>query len=156
INEGTGQFNITFTGVSSGATNEAQTLSVTAISSNTAVVAIQSVSYLSPASSGTVRLRPGPSGTGTAGLALTVNDGGSGHQLFMRPFTLVVKPATNNLPTLSSIANQVINEDTVLGPINFTVGDVETTPANLTIRGTSSNPVLIPNQNITIGGSGAN
>ena len=41
-------------------------------------------------------------------------------------------------------------------PIPFTVGDVELTPAYLTVTATSSNTTLVPAGNISLGGSGAN
>src|SRR5207244_215135 len=43
-----------------------------------------------------------------------------------------------------------------VGPITFTVGDVDTALASLTVSGSSSNPALVPNGNIVFGGSGAN
>ena len=42
------------------------------------------------------------------------------------------------------------------GPIAFTVGDVDTAAASLTLAGVSSNPALLPDANIVFGGSGAN
>jgi hypothetical protein len=62
----------------------------------------------------------------------------------------------NNAPTASDIPNTTINEDTATGVINFTVADVETPAANLTVTATSGNQTLVPNGNITLGGSGAN
>ncbi len=59
-------------------------------------------------------------------------------------------------PTISVIANQAIAEDAATGNIAFTVGDAETPVAALTVSGTSSNTALVPNANITHGGSGAN
>jgi hypothetical protein len=62
----------------------------------------------------------------------------------------------NDLPTISDIPDTTINEDTSAGPLAFTVGDVETSAANLTLSGSSSNTTLVPNGNISFGGSGAN
>src|SRR2546430_15250281 len=62
----------------------------------------------------------------------------------------------NTAPTISAIADQVTNEDTSAGPINFTVGDVETGAGSLTVSGSSSDVTLVPNGNIAFGGSGAN
>ena len=64
--------------------------------------------------------------------------------------------AVNDAPTMSNIANQVIDEDTTTGAIAFTVGDVETTPENLTVFGSSSDPAIVPDANIVFGGNGAN
>src|SRR5207302_4382816 len=62
----------------------------------------------------------------------------------------------NTAPTISAIADQVTNEDTSAGPINFTVGDVETGAGSLTVSGSSSDVTLVPNGNSVFGGSGDN
>src|SRR2546430_12392767 len=62
----------------------------------------------------------------------------------------------NTAPTISAIADQVTNDDTSAGQINFTVGDVETGAGSLTVSGSSSDVTLVPNGNIAFGGSGAN
>jgi hypothetical protein len=64
--------------------------------------------------------------------------------------------SVNAPPTISSIASQVTNEDKSTGPIAFTVGDAETPAASLTVSASSSNASLLPNANISFGGSGAN
>ncbi len=61
----------------------------------------------------------------------------------------------NNLPVLQPISNRTINEDTVLGPIPFTISDVETLPENLVLGAFSSNPSIVPPQNIVFGGAGS-
>src|SRR5439155_1042041 len=64
--------------------------------------------------------------------------------------------AVTQSPTISSIANQGTAISTAKGPINFTINDAETAAASLLLSATSSNPTLLPNGNITFGGSGAN
>src|SRR5262249_7531363 len=61
----------------------------------------------------------------------------------------------NTPPTISSIANQTINEDGATSAIAFTIGDAETSASGLTVAGSSSNTTLVPNANISLGGSGA-
>jgi hypothetical protein len=61
----------------------------------------------------------------------------------------------NTSPTISTIANQTTNEDTATSAIAFTVGDLETAAASLTVSGSSSNTTLVPNANVVFGGSGA-
>jgi PKD repeat protein len=60
----------------------------------------------------------------------------------------------NTPPTISNIPDQTTLIGTTLGPINFTVGDAETAPANLQLSASSSNPALVPTSNIVFGGSG--
>jgi uncharacterized repeat protein (TIGR01451 family) len=57
-------------------------------------------------------------------------------------------------PLISDISNQTTNEDMVLGPVPFTVNDIDTPTSNLVVTAISSNPALIPNGNIILSGSG--
>jgi hypothetical protein len=62
----------------------------------------------------------------------------------------------NNPPTISDIADQVVTQNVATGSLAFTIGDTETAVASLTITATSSNQTLVPDANITLGGSDAN
>jgi len=62
----------------------------------------------------------------------------------------------NTPPTISDIASLSIPSGGNTGGLAFTVGDAETAAGSLTVTGSSSNPTLVPNGNIVIGGSGAN
>jgi uncharacterized repeat protein (TIGR01451 family) len=151
---GFANFNYPISGITAGASNENQTLTVTAVSSNTALVTVNSVNY-SSGTTGTLALRRvNNSATGAAVIAVTVTDNGGA--AITRTFTVFVKASANSPPTLSAIANQTIQEDATAGPIAFTVGDAATGAAQLTLSGSSSNQVLVPNGNIVFGGSGSN
>ena len=63
---------------------------------------------------------------------------------------------SNTAPKVSSIGNQTTTANSATGPIPFMVSDTETAASGLTVSGSSSNPALIPNANIILGGSGAN
>jgi hypothetical protein len=63
---------------------------------------------------------------------------------------------TNTPPTISSPANQSGCANTSSSAIAFTVGDEQTAVASLAVTATSSNLTLIPQANISLGGSGAN
>jgi hypothetical protein len=63
---------------------------------------------------------------------------------------------SNTAPTISSIGNQTMAVNTVIGPIPFTVGDAQTAVNTLILSGSSSNPSLLPNANITFNGSASN
>jgi hypothetical protein len=69
-------------------------------------------------------------------------------------FVLTVD-AVNDAPTITAIAPQATNEDSATGAVSFTIGDLETAVASLTVSGSSSNTALVPDANITFGGSGA-
>ncbi|WP_169577890.1 choice-of-anchor D domain-containing protein [Salisaeta longa] len=59
----------------------------------------------------------------------------------------------NDAPTISDIPDQTIEEDAPLDPVSFTVDDTETAASNLTVTATSDNQALVPDANITLGGS---
>ncbi len=60
----------------------------------------------------------------------------------------------NTSPAISGIPNQNIPANGTVGPIAFTISDTET-PGSLTVSASSGNLTLVPNANITLGGSGA-
>jgi gliding motility-associated-like protein len=60
-------------------------------------------------------------------------------------------PTISAIPDYSSCLNGYNT-----GAISFTIGDAETATTSLTVTATSSNTTLVPNGNITLGGSGAN
>ena len=63
---------------------------------------------------------------------------------------------TNTLPTITAIANQTNNQNTVVGPLSFTVFDAETPAGNLLVSGVSSNTTLVPNAQLVFSGTGSN
>lgn len=62
----------------------------------------------------------------------------------------------NNPPTISTIANQTIDEDNTLSWLQFTVSDVETSANSLVISASSSNQSLVQDSNIILWWSGQN
>jgi hypothetical protein len=61
----------------------------------------------------------------------------------------------NTSPTISPIPNQNTPANTAVGPISFIIGDDSPASSLILTRG-SSNPTLVPTNNIVFGGSGAN
>jgi|GEM_PF-1863683 len=64
-------------------------------------------------------------------------------------------PAANTAPTISAIAGKVSDQDMVIGPIDFSIGDNESDAASLTVSATADSTSLIPADAITVAGSGA-
>lgn len=63
--------------------------------------------------------------------------------------------SVNDRPTISDVGDRVTPEDVPVGPISFTIGDVESPAANLVVTAISSNLTLVPNANIALGGTGS-
>jgi hypothetical protein len=83
---------VKLTGITSGSTNEHQTLKITATSSNTGLIPTPRVSYTSPNTAGSLTFRPSYNKTGTATIRVTVDDGATNTptHLFTRSFTVTV------------------------------------------------------------------
>ena len=145
---------VNLTGIAAGL-GETQTLTVTATSSNTAVVPNPIVTYNSPDSTGFLSYSPVANTSGKAVITVTVTETGGtangGVNMIVRTFTAVVTPV-DQAPTLNVINNPApINENagkqTVpLAGITAGAGDAGQI---LSVTATSSNPALIPNPNVT-------
>jgi hypothetical protein len=64
-------------------------------------------------------------------------------------------PVVNAAPTVSTIADQSVNQDTVIGPLTFTISDAETAADALTVVASANATNVIPADGIVIGGTGA-
>jgi hypothetical protein len=58
-------------------------------------------------------------------------------------------------PAISGLQDQSVPQDTVLGPLNFQVSDRDSDPAQITVMAQSSDKTLIPDEGITLAGSGS-
>jgi len=101
----------------------------------------------------TVQVVPSFDQTGTATISAVITDGGGKSAVTM--FTVTVLP-DNTTPTISSIAPVNGLAGAVIGPVSFTIGDLESNADELEVSASSSNPELLSDQNISLGGSGAN
>jgi hypothetical protein len=145
------QQTVSLGGIGTGAANESQPLTVTANSSNPALIPAPNVTYTSPSSTGTVRFTPVAGATGTGTITVNVNDGQSQNSIVSRSFIVTVSNTANTPPTLNALSNLAINEDSAQQTINLsgiTAGAAGETQA-LTVTATSSNPSLIPNPAVT-------
>jgi len=63
--------------------------------------------------------------------------------------------AVNHAPTIGAIADQAIAENGTTGALAFAIGDAETAAGALTVTAASSNPTLVPESGLVLGGSDA-
>src|SRR6185503_17856376 len=155
INENAGLQTVNLSGISSGATNEVQTLTVTATSSNLSLIPNPTVNYTSPNSTGTITFTPIAGAYGSATIVVTVRDGGTSNNVVSRSFTVTVNHL-NQAPTITSITNRVIAMDSAAGPIPFIICDLETAASSLTLSASSDDQLTVPNANVVFGGSSSN
>ncbi len=129
-------------------------LNVSAKSSNNVLVPASAIVLAGQNAQRTITITPDPSRFGEANITITVSDGT--HQV-TEMFTLVVIEQVENMaPTISNINDQVTEENQEIGPVRFTVGDSDNLASELRITAKSNNQNLIPDQNMTINGSGTN
>ncbi len=149
LNENAGVTTVNLAGISAGATNEIQPLSVTATSANPGLIPDPTVNYSSPGATGSISFAPVPFATGAATITVTVNDGGASNNIVTRSF-LVTVSAVNQVPTLNPLADVTINANagwqtvTLSGVTAGAGGETQ----SLTLTATSANPGLIPNPTV--------
>ena len=130
----------------------AASLAVSASSSNPTLIPNANVVLSGSGTSRTVVVTPAANQFGSANITVSVSDGSLSTN---DTFTVVVDPI-NDPPTVSTITNRSIPRNGSTGPIPFTVGDIETAAPGLTVTASSSNPSLVLDQDLVMGGSGTN
>ncbi len=119
IDENEGQQMIDLAGITSGAPNESQTLTVTAASNNTNLIPDPSVSYTSPQTSGTLTFTPIADATGTATITVAVQDNGGiangGQDTIIRTFTVTVRTPLQTWQT-TNFTTQELSDPNFSGP----------------------------------------
>ncbi len=127
-------------------------LTVSSASSNPSLVPLANVILGGSGANRTVTITPAANQSGSSTITLTVSDGSL---TASETFVLTVTPV-NDPPTIADVADESTDEDAVTSAIAFTIGDLETATADLTVSSASSNPSLVPLANVILGGSGAN
>jgi len=147
LNEDAGQQTVALTGIGTGASNETQTLVVTAQSSNLTLIPAPTVTNVSPQASGTLRFTPAANLSGAATITVTVSDG---LLTTVRAFQVTVN-AVNDAPTLNTPANLEMGLNA--GTQTVRLSGIGTGAPNevqpLVVTAQSSNPALIPNPTVT-------
>lgn len=160
--EDAGMQNVSLGGISAGApSNEnGQTVTITAISSDPAIVPNPSISYTQGNSTGSLTYTPAANGSGTATITVTAQDNGGtsngGIDTIVRTFNITVTPV-NDAPTLDAVSNRTINEDSAQ-TINLTgisAGPASESSQTIVVLATSSNPSVIPDPTVTHTSPGA-
>lgn len=147
--EDAGQQTVNLTGISSGSASEAQTLAISAASSNPGLIPNPTVNYTSPNTTGTLVFTPQPKGYGSATITVLVDDGGTVSNTLIRSFTATVNPV-NDAPTLDALSDLTLNENAGLQtvPLSGISSGASNENQPLSIVAVSSNPLLIPNPTV--------
>ncbi len=98
VNENAGAQSVNLSGISAGAGNQGQTLTVTASSSNPALIPNPAVTYTSPNVTGSLAFTPTANTSGSATITVTVNDGGASNNIVTQSFTVTVNAGNLTIP----------------------------------------------------------
>jgi len=126
-------------------------LAVWAASDNEGLVPDDNWEFGGSGSARTLTVIPAADSSGTVRITVTVSDG---TDTASGSFELTVTPA-NDVPEISDIVDQEIDEDSDTGALSFTVSDVETAAGDLGVWAASDNENLVPDGNWEFGGSGS-
>jgi hypothetical protein len=133
------------------AESPADSLQVSASSSNTNLVPNEQIVLGGTGTNRTVTLTPNSNQIGVASITLTVTDpGGLSAQ---SSFNLTVADAP---PVISAIGNQHTPINLPTAPLPFTVSDPDNSADTLLVTASSSNTNVVPNEQIVLGGTGTN
>jgi glucuronoarabinoxylan endo-1,4-beta-xylanase len=142
---------VVFSGLDDGDVNANQTLTITAVSSDTTILPDPAIVYSPGDFGGTVQLNPVAGQTGMATVTVTVQDNGGtiagGVDTQTMKFDVMVYSEVNNTPALNELVDMSILEDNpeqIVYLRGITDGD-QGVAQGITITAESSNPSLIPN-----------
>ena len=151
-------------GIAPGPSDESgQLLTLTAESNNPTVVPDPAIQHVAGSATASLIYTPNLHANGTALITVTVQDDGGieneGVDTVIEMFTITVAPL-NDAPTLTSITEQVIDEDAGTQTVSLagiSPGPADESGQTLTFTATSSEPAIVPNPTITpdaTGGTG--
>jgi|GEM_PF-3447295 len=129
---------------------DADSLSISVTSSDPNLIADSGIQVLGTGTSRSLALTPNANQFGSATIRVEISDGES---TVTREFQIFVAPV-NDAPVLGTIANQTVFMDTPTPAISLDISDVDNDAGSLMLTARSSNTSVVPNANVTFGGSG--
>ncbi len=158
INEDEGPGAVTLTGITAGLGGETESVRLSAVSGNPAIVLDPVITYLSPATTAVLAYDlVADAFGGPTTITVTIEDAGLDNDFataadnlsFVRTFEIDVNPV-NDLPTIDPIANESLAEDG--GPKSVALAGITNGALNenepLVVTAVSSDPSTIPNPTI--------
>jgi len=107
INENAGSQTVSLSDITSGAVTENQTLTVTAISSETNLISNPIVNYVSASTTGSLSFTPVHNANGSAFITVIVNDGQTRNNSIARTFKVTVVPGAGRIALISQLTDEV-------------------------------------------------
>jgi len=122
-------------------------------SSNPTLIPLQNIQFGGSGGTRLMIIIPAQDQAGESTVTIRVTDADTPTPHFTTRTFKVNVVRENNAPTISSIADLQIEQNSSTGPLAFQVTDVETASGLLEVTASSSNPALVPDSNIVLGGS---
>ena len=145
---------ISLTGINDGSAGETQSVSIYAVSSNTALIQSVTTNYTAPNAVGSLIYTPTSGQYGSSTISVYLNDGGPNNSSSIYTFTITVLPRPSAAPTpvtSSSIICQQKNGVTFsVTPIANATGYNWSLPASSTITAGANTNVITVNFNTTL------
>ena len=127
-------------------------LTLTAFSSDQQIVPDASLSFVHEDDQLYLVANPQPNRFGELAVDITVADP-DGNSTTIGSYFVI--ESVNDLPSVTSIADQSVEVDEQIGPLSFTISDPETAAAELIVTASSDNEAVISSEGISLGGDSA-
>lgn len=158
---------VSLSGIGDGSSQETQTVSVSAYSSNTALIPNPTVSYTHPNFTGSISFKPNAGQSGTAVISVYANDGGPNNSQTIQTFTVTVlgiPAAAGSISTATTTICQlktgvVFSVPTIANATNYnwSLPPGATVTAGANTRSITVNfSTALASTNVTVFGSNAN
>lgn len=155
LGPGAGEQTVNLSGITAGAANETQTITITATSDNTALIADPVVTYTSPDATGSLSFTPTAEQVGVATISVTVQDSGGtasgGEDTTTVTFVVnITQSGTNTLPhgvaagDVTTATAVLWTRSTVLGTVTFEYSTDETFATGTQTADASVTDPLVP------------
>ena len=107
ITQGAPAQTVSLSDITSGSTTQNQTLTVTAVASDTNLISNLAVHYTSPNTNSTLTFTPAANANGTAIITITINNGQAVNNTIVRTFTVTVAPGSSQYLIINPLTNQL-------------------------------------------------
>ncbi len=121
--------------------------------SDTALLAKANIQITGTGANRHLTVTPTSDKSGVVSITLTIQDSNGASTTQVIPITVT---SINDAPTIGTVADRTIEEDSNTGSIGIALSDVDTDVNTLTVSASSSNETLVPSSGIVIAGTGAN
>lgn len=142
LNTNAGLQTVLLTGIGSGAGNEAEPLTITAVSNDSALIPDPTITYTSPGSDGVLVFTPQTDASGIAKITVTVNDGQSENNVISRSFDVVI--GVDSQPVLFMQAEAAVLRAPMTIATDTNAGNGQYVYSTVSQQGTISFPVVLP------------